>query len=298
MLIYAVIVTYNAMCWIDRCLMSLRESTIKAIPLIIDNNSKDQTVTYVRQKYPEAILFPQNNNLGFGRANNIGFIYAINNKAEYVLLLNQDAYISKNCLELLLKHSDKESLISPIHLNGNGSKIDYMVKCNTLLKANNLLLDDLILKKEKDLYEIGEICAACWLLPISILRNIGGFNPLFFHYGEDNNYYHRLVYHNIKSYCVPTAFMYHDREIHGDIKSYNKKEIYRKMLLIITNINLSPIDIAKKLFIILIECYYNLFRNKYLPGAFLYYLIIILFQIKSIYISRKKEIKSDSNWLK
>ena len=112
--IFTIIVTYNGHKWVDFCLGSLRASTVQTIPLVIDNGSTDGTLDYIREHYPEAVLFPQEKNLGFGQANNVGIRYALAHGADYCLLLNQDAAISADSIELMLAQSDGESLLSPI----------------------------------------------------------------------------------------------------------------------------------------------------------------------------------------
>ncbi len=296
--VYTIIVTYNAMPWIDRCLVSLRKSTKSSIPVVIDNASSDGCVEYIRENYPEVVLFPQNSNLGFGQANNIGFKYALANQADYVLLLNQDAALHPKALELLLRQSDGKSLFSPLHCNGDGSQIDYMVKHATLLKAKNTLLDDLLLGKPKPIYEIGEICAACWLMPVSLLRTVGGFNPLFFHYGEDNNYYQRLKYHGVLVFLVPQALMFHNREIHGNMTAYKRRWIYRRLLLVATNINLSLLKRIKSYFEILKDCYVHaLWKKQYIPGLFICNFVCLLFQYQKLMCCRKQDIVIGTTWI-
>lgn len=296
--IYIIIVTYNAMAWIDRCLTSLRQSTIESVPVVIDNASSDGSVEYIRKNYPEVVLFPQKKNLGFGQANNVGFKYALEHDADYVLLLNQDAALHPDALELLLQQSDGKSLFSPLHCNGDGSRIDYMVKNATLFKAKNTLVDDFLLAKPKQIYEIGEICAACWLMPVSMLRTIGGFNPLFFHYGEDNNYYQRLKYHGIPVFLVPQALMYHNREVHGNMTVYKKKWIYRRLLFVATNINLSLLKRIRSYLEVLKDCYVHaLWKKQYIPGLFLCEMFNVLFKYNKILNSRKQDVTIGANWL-
>ena len=187
MTIYTIIVTYNGRHWVDFCLGSLRKSSIQTIPLVIDNCSTDETLDYIRDHYPETILFPQKKNLGFGQANNVGIRYALSHNADYVLLLNQDAAIAPDTIELMLAQSDGQSLLSPIHMNGDGTRLDNHFRDGTLAKCKELL-NDTFASTPKDSYECGEVCAACWFIPQKILQDIGGFNPLFFHYSEDNNY--------------------------------------------------------------------------------------------------------------
>lgn len=298
--IYSVIVTYNAMRsgWIEKCLTSLQNSTVQVKAIVIDNGSTDSTCDYVPNAFPDVIWIPQNKNLGFGQANNIGIKYALKKNADYVLLLNQDATLNPTAVQEMINISDGNSLISPIHLNGQGNAIDHMFK-GSLRNAENTLLDDLVIYGEqKDKYETGEICAACWLMPISLIRKIGGFNPIYFHYGEDNNYYQRLLYHQIKTYVATKAFMYHDRLIHGNAEAFNKNKLHRDLLNIACNINNSFFNIIYGMTLRLFRCYFtDLPKKQYKIGAFCKETCWLLNNIKTILKSRKKEKIEQLNWL-
>ena len=104
MKIYTIIVTYNAMQrnWITRSIDSLSKSTIETTPVIIDNGSTDGTRNYVPEHYPNAVWMPQDKNLGFGQANNLGMKYALEHQADYILLLNQDATLAPDAIEKML----------------------------------------------------------------------------------------------------------------------------------------------------------------------------------------------------
>lgn len=301
MIIYAIIVTYNAMrnSWIERCLKSLAESTIPIIPIVVDNGSTDNTRLYVPQEFHEVIWLPQNKNLGFGQANNIGIQYAQDNNADFILLLNQDAQLHPKALEYMTKASDRKSIISPLHLNSDGSNFDYMFKRYTLEPSHNNLYYDLLTEKQLDAsYPIGEVAAACWFMPVEVVKRIGGFNPLFFQYGEDNNYYQRLLYHHIDIRLCPKAIMYHDRKQHGDNQMFNKMQFHRSFLLIICNINLSLPQIIKKGFQLLINSYsHGLSSRQYRIGSFGYETIWAFLHLRSILQSRKIEKTIGLNWL-
>ena len=90
MKILVVIVTYNGEHWMEKCIGSIMKSGVKADTYVIDNNSTDGTVAAVRVINPEAIIVESKENLGFGRANNIGMKYALDKGYDYVYLLNQD----------------------------------------------------------------------------------------------------------------------------------------------------------------------------------------------------------------
>lgn len=68
------------------------------------------------------------------------------------------------------------------------------------------------IKPKPKLFRAPFVNAAAWLLPVSTINTIGGFDPIFFHYGEDNNYCQRILYHNLKIGVVLGTFIRHDRE--------------------------------------------------------------------------------------
>lgn len=300
MKIYSIIVTYNAMHrgWIDRCLKSLSDSTVPVIPVIIDNGSADGTRDHIPTHYPDSIWLPQEKNLGFGQANNLGIKYALEHNADYVLLLNQDAALATDAIQRMLDVSDGQSLLSPLHLNGDGTRIDHLFRISLQL-STNLMLDDLLINHTlADCYDSAEICAACWLMPLSLIQQIGGFNPLFFHYSEDNNYYHRLLYHQKKVLLVPKAQMYHDRQIVGNVNAFNRRRLHRDLLLIACDIN-------RNIFRRTAEIIRQLFRNyvhelpkrQYIPGTYFLEILWLITHLPAIIRSRKKEKRIAPNWL-
>ena len=50
------------------------------------------------------------------------------------------------------------------------------------------------IKKLEEVYDIPFAMAAHWLVTKRCLQTVGGFSPTFFHYGEDNNYIHRVFF--------------------------------------------------------------------------------------------------------
>ena len=297
--IFTIIVTYNAMRWIDKCLESLANSTLKTNVIVVDNMSTDETRNHIPHTYHEVVWIPLNKNVGFGQGNNIGIQYAMKHQADFILLLNQDAYINKNAIELMLKASDFKSLVVPVQLNGNGEDLDNMFKTVIKSAENSLLYDAIIKHDMKQVYNIGETGAACWFIPKSIIKEIGGFNPLFFQYGEDNNYYLRLKYHGKKSLLVPNAWVRHDRKVHGNMKVFNNKKVSRDLLLTICDINKSWIQCLISCLRILLRCYiYELPQKKYKPGTYLKASINLVSNIRKIRNSREQEKETKANWLK
>ncbi len=206
---YIIIVTYNGLKWIDRCLKSCGDYPV----VVVDNNSSDNTVEYIKEKYPNVNLIEQEKNLGFGKANNIGISYALNRGVDFVFLLNQDAYLVDDCLNRLINIQQKNNefgILSPIHLNGEGTHLDHNFSYY-IFKSRNFYSDHVLNKSLNGIYEVPFVNAAGWMISRNCLETVGGFDPMFFHYGEDDNYCQRLYFHGFKLGVVSEVFLRHDR---------------------------------------------------------------------------------------
>lgn len=214
--VFSVIVTYNGERWITSCLNSILSSTINVSIIVVDNNSTDNTLEIIKNNFKDIFLIEENKNHGFGIANNIGISYALEKKAEYVFLLNQDVYVEKRTIERLvelIKLHPEYGILSPTHLNGAGSKLDesflYYIK-NSLCK--NYISDFILNKEKKKVYSLPMINAAAWMLPKSTFDIVGGFDPIFFLYGEDDNYCQRVLFHKLKIGITPLVKIFHDSD--------------------------------------------------------------------------------------
>lgn len=218
--IVVVIVTYNGLRWLNQCLGSLRQSVIPIQAVVIDNLSTDATVDYIQNNFPEVYLIKNSWNAGFGQANNIGIKYALKQDADYVFLLNQDAWIEPDTLELLVDAHKKNhdlGILSPVHLNGAGNELDgnFSKYLNVLNKST--------LQQKGEMVIAGFVNAAAWLLPRETIEKVGGFDSLFVHYGEDRDYCQRVRYHGLSIGVVTSSIIYHDR-VYSSSNSYRKEE--------------------------------------------------------------------------
>lgn len=229
MKVFTIIVTYNGLKWIDKCISSvLEQSTV----VIVDNNSSDGTSKIITEKFPEVVLLSQDKNRGFGIANNIGISYGLKNGADAVFLLNQDAYVGKDCLENLVKISKIKTdygIISPLHFNGNGNALDYSFQ---KLAYMSPLISDLITKQySKDIYDFKFINAAAWFIPKDVFLKVGGFDPMFFMYGEDDNFSQRVLYHGFKVGVIPSAEIFHDTSNNNyELGTYGSEKYCRQFI--------------------------------------------------------------------
>src|SRR4051812_42399098 len=125
--VYVVVVTYNASRWLFKCLSSFKESNLQLNIVVVDNNSIDDTLTIVNDNFKEVTVIKNNCNAGFDSANNMGMKYALENDADFVFLLNQDAWVQPETLHNLIQVSTGYPdyyILSPIHLAGNEEQLD------------------------------------------------------------------------------------------------------------------------------------------------------------------------------
>lgn len=292
-----IIVSYNFEPWIDKCLPSVFSSTVPATVMVIDNNSNDNTVARIKQDYPQVILIENKDNLGFGKANNVGLSYALKNNFDFAFLLNQDAWIEKDMLEKLIVASERNpdfGIISPVHLSSDGTSLDHGFADYSKKKT----IEELPQSSSK-LVELPFVNAAFWLLPIETVKNIGGFSPLFYHYGEDRNYILRTQFHNYKIGYLPNAFATHDRQ---NRKVSNKAFMYAEYVYFMSelaNINYSlpkataysVLAAKKKMFI---EAFGGRFSNS---RAYIKMIFKLLGNVPAANATRKKTKKVGASYL-
>lgn len=296
MTILVVIVTYNAKDWLNTCIRELYNlDNIKIV--VIDNNSTDETVAILKETYPLVHLIESNTNLGFGKANNLGFEFAIKNNFNYVFLLNQDASINKDSLLKLVANYnryDDVGILSPIHYKND-------IELENIFKSY-LKNEDYQMIGEKKMISINFVNAALWLISIDNLKLFGGFNPTFFHYGEDVEFVNRVKYYKKNIYVDLDSKGYHYRDY--DIKDVRKKlskkshfgPWHNKYYIILLNNNntiLKSVMLSFRLFIISV-IKHSLKQNwNSLKWDFKIFFEVII-NYKTIYKNRIKNLRYQS----
>ena len=212
--ILVIIVTYNAMKWVDRCFGSLRNSRHPVDVFVVDNGSSDGTAEYIRNHFPEVMLHCSGENYGFGKANNIGLEYALANGYDYAYLLNQDAWVFPDTFDRLLEAHDAHpeyGILSPVQMTASMERPDprFKVKC---------LDKELSAYESGRIYDVDFVMAAHWLVSRRCILSTGGFSPAFRHYGEDDNFIHRALWKGYKIGFLAGTYAVHDRELRSTPK--------------------------------------------------------------------------------
>lgn len=211
--IYCIIVTYNAEKWLVKCLDSVINSSTGCSIVVIDNQSVDRTSEIIKSCYPSVRLIQNNENSGFGKANNLGIQLAYDEGADYFFLLNQDAWVEAETIGLLVqKHKlhPEYGILSPLHLF-NAEKLDRKFKSYLGVKGNEIIKNPSPEQKDS-IIQVRFVNAALWLMSRKCIETVGLFAPIFNQYGEDLNYAHRCKLHGMKIGIYPKAIGYHERE--------------------------------------------------------------------------------------
>ena len=240
-LVYVVVVTFNPKKWVHNCFTSLQNSSITPHIIVVDNGSTDGSEDLIKNNFPTIDFIQTGKNLGFGKANNIGIKKAYDAGADYVFLLNHDAWIEHNTIEILVKSAllnKHYGILSPMHLNGTGEALDYNFSKYILPPKSKTIFSDIYLNKANgNVYDINFINAAAWLISRKCLETVGGFSPSFFHYGEDDNYCERVLFHDLKIGVCPSATIFHDREQRKSNPYFTEDKIFyqRKIVYQLSN---------------------------------------------------------------
>ncbi|MGN6796566.1 MAG: glycosyltransferase, partial [Gaiellaceae bacterium] len=111
-----VVVTYNALPWLEQCLDSVAGREL----VVVDHGSTDETLDVVRAKRPDARIIEQENK-GMGGGNNAGMRVAT---GRYFFLLNSDAWVVGDGLDRLVAYADahpEAAVVGPRLRNTDGT---------------------------------------------------------------------------------------------------------------------------------------------------------------------------------
>lgn len=105
-MISVIIVSYNTEAMLRRCLQKLfhHKPQAKMEVLVVDNNSRDDSVAMIKGEYPRVRVLANTRNIGFAAANNQAFSQAV---GDYIVLLNPDAFIKEGSLDKVVAFMDR-----------------------------------------------------------------------------------------------------------------------------------------------------------------------------------------------
>ena len=215
-----VIVSYNVRSLLTKCIDSVRIALegISGEIVVVDNCSKDDTVEYLRNHYPDIKLIANQDNVGFAKANNQAIRES---SSEYVLLLNPDTVVYeptiRGCIDFLDDHPKaggagvrmltREGLPAPESRRAIPTPLVAMLKMLGFTRRyymSNLPWDQPS--------QIEVISGAYCMLRRKALDQVGLLDEDFFMYGEDIDLSYRLIKGGWQNWYLPYDIIHYKGE--------------------------------------------------------------------------------------
>ncbi len=217
-----IIVTHNSLPVIETCLKHVQVAAekIRHEIIVVDNDSSDNTPSFVKNFCPQAKLHLNRQNKGFASACNTGAELA---ESALLLFLNPDLFLDQPAIaELLNSHSRSDRVGAVVgRLRFPDGK--FQPTCRQLPTMSNVLFSRRgvfgLFSKANSRYTLPDYdeitsvpAAAGTLMMISreLFKRIGRFDERFFMYMEDTDLCKRLIMAGFKNYFVPSAGGVHD----------------------------------------------------------------------------------------
>ena len=206
-----VIVNYNVKHFLIKCLESIEradKSNFNLEVIVVDNASIDGSVAAVKHKFPKIKIIESESNLGFSKANNLGFNIA---KGDYILALNPDTIIQEDtlikCLEFMAQNPDC-GVMGVKMIDGSGNYLPESKRgkpdlwnslCKfsglTALFPKNAIFSGYYMGHldENKIQKVEVLCGAFMFFRSQTLKEMEGFDEDYFMYGEDIDLSQKII---------------------------------------------------------------------------------------------------------
>lgn len=241
--ISVIIVNYNVKDYLLQCLRSLNASvgSITTEVIVVDNDSHDGSVDELQPLFPSVRWIALDENIGFGRANNVGLEHA---SGRYVLYLNPDTIIGADTLSVMCRFLDehpKTGIAGCKVLNPDGS---FQVACRRglptpwvsfcklfglqrLFPSSKLFAGyNLTYLPVDATYAVDALIGAFMVGRTELMRSLGGFDPAFFMYGEDIDLCYRVQQAGFDVTYVHTTSIVHYKGESTKRSSINEVRVF------------------------------------------------------------------------
>lgn len=220
-----IVVNWNGKQLLAGCLESVQKQTYTDFEIIVvDNGSTDGSCDYLKKTFPGIHLIELSENRGFTGGNNIGFSQS---SGEYIVLLNNDATIQKNWLEVMVTALESDpglgSCSSKIIIEGTerlDSAGDLFTTAFTGTKWGELQKASLFTESRT----VAGPCAAAAIYRRGMLEQIGFFDEDFFLNHEDTDLNLRAWLAGWRCQFVPDAVAYH--KVSASIGNLSDTSVY------------------------------------------------------------------------
>lgn len=234
-----IIVNYNTRELLYNCIQSILDNTRELIYeiIVVDNASADQSVEMLHQNFPSVLTIASKENLGFGKANNLGVEQA---KGEYVFFLNSDTLLVNNAIHILyefISHHEEVAVCGACLYDKTLRPNLSVVLPPSSWDEFSILLPKFMQKKQNIGYyhdknfpqEVNCITGADMMVRKDIFLQAGRFDPDFFMYAEEVELTHRIKKKGYKVYLIPEAKIIHLEGMSAKTETLNQRVASEKL---------------------------------------------------------------------
>jgi hypothetical protein len=233
-----IIVNYKVKEYIANLLNSIQKAQGKynLQVIVIDNNSQDESITFLRSRFPNFRYIANSVNHGFGKANNQGIELA---EGRYTLIINPDTLVSEDTFTKMIEHMEANpkcgacgcKILNPDGSFAPESKRSVPNLASSLSKVTGL--SSMFPKStvfggyymgwlhEDQIGEIEVLSGSFMFWKTEVLKQLNGFDERFFMYGEDIDLCYRIQSTGFQIHYVPTTSIIHykgESSRKGDLK--------------------------------------------------------------------------------
>jgi len=193
-----IVINWNGVQFLPRCLQSLREQTLRDFQVILaDNGSTDESVPLTKRDFPEVDIVSLGANLGYAEANNKA---AATSHARYLLFLNNDTHLAPDALAAFVQAAeanDQAHIWAPQQRTYDGKHLLHIGMSADVLSYP--------CGGRKTFYSDG----AALFIRCEVFRQLGGFDQYHFIWWEDSDLCWRAWLQGYRVATLPQVVIFH-----------------------------------------------------------------------------------------
>lgn len=211
-----IIVNYNGMPYIETCITSVMvQSKIDFEVILVDNNSSDGSVNFVKDRFPNTVVVENRQNLGYSRGINSGIARA---RGIYLAPLNVDIEVTRDWLSPMVEFMDDHpdvGAVTPKSLLYSDRKTVGAMGLNINITGLGFVrgLNEQDNLSSSEPFQVASVSGCSFVVRRDLVEQMGGLNEDNFLYYDDVDLSWMVNLMGYKIYCVPRSTVYHEYKL-------------------------------------------------------------------------------------
>lgn len=178
--VFVIVPNKNGLQHLHYSIPSLMSSAYKNYCCVfVDNNSTDESLSFIEKKYPDIPIINNKRGKGFASTVNLGIKYALEQGADYIAVYNSDIKVLPQWIDHVIGIFSSQSNVGLIGYNEIPKEREEL-----FYNTQNLTIE---------YKEVEGLSGCLFICPSHVFKHIGLFDEEYFMYGEDNDFFSRLI---------------------------------------------------------------------------------------------------------